>query len=299
MNFEQWLAESRSVKLSILDFTKRVKKDCSEYLDLIKRDLKPIYSKGYKGFANTVEMYKFLKEIANSFILFRGVASKYDYFYVDPSKLIRKTLTGMIGAEFYTNLIDTNSRWSKYPKRSKSLILSNNYIYAQNYGLIHFCFPTNGSQFGVCPKEDIFESWLNVADGPLPIYISNFINDLIWEDFVSADKEIKKLLKDIDNDNEILTLETLAFLIQKLHDNDLLKNYSDYDFIEKIDPQQNIYNQLEDIFSPEANGFKLIGVKDLKNYRNGENEFWTSNPCYFLRFKDNDAVDIIKELFTL
>jgi hypothetical protein len=293
MKFGEWLLESRSIKLNSLDFIKEVKKNCSKYLDLIKSDLKIIYN-------NDNENY-FYNKIISSLILFRGVASKYDYFYVDPSKLIRKTLTGMIGAEFYTNVIDTNSKWSEYPKRSKSLILSNNYEYSKKYGIIYFCFPVNGAQFGVCPKKDIFFSWININNGtsPFPLYIEKFITDIGWEDFVATDKETKKLLKDIDNKKTVLTLETLAFLIQKLHDNDLLKNYSDYDFIGKINPQQNIFNQLEDMFSPEMNGFELIGVKDLKNYRNGENEIWTSDPCYFLTDEqhNDDTISVINEIF--
>jgi len=63
-------------------------------------------------------------------------------------------------ANFYTLMMENLSQWRKFPKRSNSLICTTDYYKARMYGTAYRVIPIDlNAKFGVCPEEDIWESF--------------------------------------------------------------------------------------------------------------------------------------------
>ena len=93
--------------------------------------------------------------------IYRGVHNiNVDPKYVDPTQFNRKSSST---SNFYTVIIDNSPAWSKYPKRSQSLVCSTNFEYASGYGKTYLVIPIDGVPIGVCSEDDFWGSFSNVS----------------------------------------------------------------------------------------------------------------------------------------
>jgi len=114
--------------------------------------------------------------------LFRGhVSIRSDFGYVEPSKFNRKSANT---DNHYTLWIDNSKQWSKFPKRSQSLICSSSLDGA--YGTMderYLVLPYDNSSIGLCPASDFWDSfkgyYTTIAD--VNYELSELYNRLIGE----------------------------------------------------------------------------------------------------------------------
>lgn len=152
--------------------------------------------------------------------LFRGMNGGQDAYILHGDASTRKSANT---SNHYTVILDHFLPELGYPKRSKSIILSNNYSTARGFGDVYCILPYDDVKIGVCATSDLWfsprfkignyhsefriEQWNQV-------YRDNGIDALSYEDFVSsikekletgtADDRLKEMFPDPDNIEETL-----------------------------------------------------------------------------------------------
>lgn len=127
------------------------------------------------------EMFSFIENECSDFLnsehstnLYRGLSDSFkNKFYIaDSTDYERKS------PEFscHNFIMDNNNEWSEYPKRSKSIICTNNQIITTSYGKPFFIIPSNFAKIAVAPEPDVWESF-NDSQGE-PFDTSEF-----WQSF--------------------------------------------------------------------------------------------------------------------
>jgi len=81
--------------------------------------------------------------------------------YVEPAKFKRRSANTM---NYYTEIVDNSDRWSMYPKRSQSLICSTDFDNARGYGTAFVVLPQGNPVIGICPGEDWWFSFPQLAE---------------------------------------------------------------------------------------------------------------------------------------
>lgn len=90
-------------------------------------------------------------------VLYRGMPGNGDYYQIDPKSSTRRS---QYTDNYYTLVMDNDPRWSKFPKRSESLICTTREGKASGYGgTVMQVFPYDGANFGVASGDDIWESF--------------------------------------------------------------------------------------------------------------------------------------------
>jgi len=189
--------------------------------------------------------------------IYRGNnALSYDKIYIiDPKNFNRKSKNT---ANYYTLLIDNSPRWSKYPKRSKSIICSTDYHDSGFYGKVFLVIPEIGSKIGICPKSDIWDSFVNIRD-------LNKFNNMLGRLF-ELDKRMNqlpkthtqllrnfKILDDIfaeqDNLVSFLSIKISRYIMSL----DFIETFSAY--VQNL--KLTTLEALEKILDPNINGFEI------------------------------------------
>lgn len=234
---------------------------------------------------------------------------------VRPKKSVRKT-TGEKG-NHHTVLLDNMENWSKYPKRSRSVICTMDYNVANGYGTPYVVIPFDGAKIGVCPNDDIWYSFrlgleevfgLSGMDGSLPSLNKSI--DILYHVLKSDDpsgylkskktsdnnfSNLKKELKEITNN--------IKSVYQKM------RNYGEDDVIlseeinfkiafkvaEKVkESSHSFYQLIQKALDPVLNNFNIKEYKKGFKTYNKESEVWTESPC--LLIKGNYYDDFIAKL---
>jgi len=213
------------------------------------------------------QAYKAYKNGKN---LYRGLENNIEYLFVDPKQgSLRKSANT---SNYYTLLIDNNPYWKKYPKRSQSIICTNNYSYASGYGIVYEVFPYDGAKMGVCPSRDFWFSFENtIGDGNslnfFNFKISKLFNQygvrLNDKDFPSFKKSLEELEEKLKKNKK--SLSVLDFITNKW----LMKSES---FID------NLYK----ILNPSDNGFKLTSITNIPNEVYSQ-ELWTDSKSIMIK----------------
>lgn len=99
------------------------------------------------------------KNLLKGEVLYRGMKTKSDYSFLDPSRF--KTRRSANTSNYYTLFINNHPMWEDYPKRE--IICSTDELYAEDYGDLHLILPENGAKIGICSDDDIWNS-MNVLD---------------------------------------------------------------------------------------------------------------------------------------
>lgn len=244
MKFKSYLNESQQYEHS--ERSKAITEN--EAVDLIKKHCK----KSWKAYAD------------RKTYIYRGIRSVGGpYLYTDPTKGPPRVSANTLN--FYTLWIDNDPTWKDFPKRSRSLICSNDFQGASGYGRVFLVFPYDNAKIGVCPSHDMWWS-----------FMKSEVEDL--DDFNSAIAWIiERLGLATYHEMKSLSFTYKAFL-------DLIKQvgkrYMDAYADVGIQKRRWLYSartfeeNIRRVLDPKANKFKVVnpGVK-LPDQR----EVWVGN----------------------
>jgi hypothetical protein len=231
VNFKNWLLEERKQGLSIEELIEELKTNYSTALQKYKRGI----------------------------AIYRG-SSTYlagNPFVTNPRVSKRKSANTK---NYYTLIMSSSPKWSKYPPRNLSLICSTDYEYASDYGMPLVVLPENNARIGICNYEDLWQSWYNGVElENFPHIISKIFNTHLKKDFDSSPAEFRDGCKLLDKMAEEINLAK-----------ELNKRL-------KIKYSGNMLSDLLHFLTPENFSFTLTSIQDLSKVKN--REVWTDSKC--------------------
>lgn len=189
----------------------------------------------------------------------------------------------------YTILLDNISSWRKYPKRSKSIICSTKRVGASSYGTPFAVFPYDNSKIGVCPKDDLWESFRSTI-GSLQTFTWQ-LNKLLKHaasgepnlSGLRSDDDIKSMRAMMDKADELLASGVSGEWgdgIFGVKEYKWMKNYNG-----------NMYKMLNKQFNPVKNGFKLKVAGD--SLPDKETEVWTDGKSVMINISQPGQFDAL------
>jgi hypothetical protein len=222
--------------------------------------------------------------------IFRGTSSDWDYMVTDPSIGTRVSANTL---NYYTLIIDNCDAWKEYPKRSKSIICTTTTDYASGYGRIYAVFPINGSNIGVCSKEDFWESFpvlkteyrrAGIPIDPVLGSLTRLLGGLV--DLVGKRPDVKTLPSLKKAFDAVDTFITNKEYDQKSNLNTGIL----FDVMKMLDYKGHLYTSVEDLLNPVKNKFQMEKIGSFKAGKN--NEVWTDGKCLLI------DVDYIKKIMS-
>ena len=233
-------------------------------------------------------------------IRYRESGKKVHFYHIDPkkSKEPRKSANT---SNYYTLIMDNSRKWSKYPKRSQSLICSIDKNINNIWAATYLVLPKNGAKIGECSGPDLWVSFPNVgASTPMndwsigvsfllsmPEYTDEEIESKFFRglDYDSSLNEFKEACKRFD----YWVKNTTELTIKEIQ-NALIFRFSDSIWIRKWKGEP-IYKFFDELLDPKKNQFKLVNIFSLSKYNS---EAWTDaeslmilgayNPKSFLEY---------------
>lgn len=224
------------------------------------------------------QFFKYLKGDFSNYslhndLLFRGSSNKEEFMYMDPTKFNRISANT---TNEYTLLFDNLPSWKKYPKRSKSVICTSSYEYANLYsvktgGNVHIVIPANNAVVGIVPDRDIWAGFTFKSDTFLTLKDFNLFIRQLLDIKNSIDwKTLKSKLEDITPEN--ITSMSIYPGFEKEVENFIKSKKSN--FLEWLD---------KDLLKPINSGF--ITKQYTKGFKYGSNnEIWTEGPILMIEF---------------
>lgn len=254
MKFKNYLGEAKQYE----PFKKEIIK---KFKALIESDYSEAFSSYLKG-----------NEIFRGAVIF-SVNNENPFDEFSPKERISANIINI-----YTPIINEHPSWNKFPKRRVVCSFDINKTLA--YGNTYVVFPKNGTKIGICPGNDIWDSFhllrnkqidieylaeelIRFLDDPQLKFSSNISNKLnpknldALKDF---SKKIDKKIQSMKEEKWNLYVNTKDFIkdleLQKVRDGKL-----------------SLFDVLVSIFSPK--GFTTQSIKNLKSNQNSE--VWFDN----------------------
>lgn len=227
--------------------------------------------------------------------IYRGISFKKPFGFVRPSQSERTSANTI---NVYTLLMDNLSSWSKFPKRSKSLICSTSRGRAADYGYsggIYTVVPKNGAKIGVCPKYDIWDSFNIMSIEGKPV-TANAFNFMVRDMMSLVNREEARYSSFDKSWFERATWGKFKAELDKL-DKDRRKVL---EYIENEDPEyggglvkffgldktnKKFIDIIEGMIDPVKNEFELKTTGDPLPVNK---EVWTDADCVLIKDKDWD-----------
>jgi hypothetical protein len=213
--------------------------------------------------------------IKNGSIVYRGVDDARDAaLIVSPANFERKSRNT---SNYYTLLMDNLPAWKSYPKRSKSIICATDIEYASNMGYAYRVYMFDGSKIGVCPTNDLWESFGLDVDS---LEIFNDCIGMMINKFTDYD------------DSDIVTYNDLLQLFNKFDehkssfniDRHTFPTFFDFKLFEPyFETDVKLIDFAKEILDPERHKFKLENTKTFKNV--DHREVWTDGTSILLNNK--------------
>lgn len=216
---------------------------------------------------------KALNDVKKGYIIYRGMDFQGSMYIIDPKKGTRKSANT---PNYYTWIIDNDKRWKDYPKRSKSIICTTSKRKSGVYGNKYIVFPYDGSKIGVCPEDDIWDSFKNTFGSLL--YLGQVNRELT---VLSRKASIGNKIPDTYS-KFLDMLDTLRKHMKWVHENWLdLPIYDKEDYGEinlwRIWDQKTPFDEwLISKFDPEANDFFVAkSLSEVFSKGKKDKEVWT------------------------
>ena len=257
MKFSNWLNESRGQKLDLSETIEIVQKNCKQILENYKKNANYIY---------------------------RGIKSTDDYIFIEPKKHVRKSANT---ANYYTLLFDhILPSWKKFPQRSESIICTTRRDSAASYaqGAPHIILPFDNAKIGVCPKSDIWMSFLMDMD------LTEFNDNL--EFYMELAGQLKSDVESNPNSLKKALEETGKFMKNNKEEIEANPDYKWYSLFYSLFMNYNgtFLQFLNNLLDPSKNNFELIKPKDnIGKFK--MNEMWTESPSIMI--KETKIVDFL------
>ncbi len=209
-----------------------------------------------------------------------GIKREDDFLIIEPSKFKRVSVDT---DNFYNLIIDNDSKWEDFPKRSKSIIGTTDMKRAENYGTVYRIIPLfKNSEIAIAPGDDIWWSFTKSFKSDNPMYTScdecEGTGEI--EHLNGIEHECSKC--EGTGDVEVTDLSLLNFKIKK----DFKLDKESYDWKEfKSKLGEAPLSKLSRMFDPKLNDFT---IKEYNNdliitYRVGGREVWTDAKCLLIK----------------
>lgn len=229
-------------------------------------------------------------------ILYRAhtrLDDKYTIAY--PSKTERKSRDT---SNMYTVLLSNLPSWRKYPKRSFSLMFTNDARVAKGYGWhaeseIVKVLPKNDANIAVCKTADAYfeESfpYLYKHTGATVEDFAGSLNNLVvkltglgltFSDL--KDSLYKSFIDELNNrlPPRIMTGSTLNRLVIG---DDISFRFKDF-YIKTLENHKGNWELFfDDLLNPNKNGFQLLKLSDIGSVFGEEREMWTDVDCILVK----------------
>lgn len=211
----------------------------------------------------------------NGDLILRGLERMDDCLLINPSATERRS-KGL--KNYYTYIIDNHPKWSKFPKRSRSIICATNRIAASAFGRVFIVFPFNGSDIAQIAESDLWQAFrndvgsLNQFTLVLDDLFEGMLNKVIKFDktYQVFRKSIKELQEAFDENPD-----KFYDIVENIHAAaSALEMWRRYRF----KPGMDIWKYLLDRFNPPT-GAKVVKAGDkLRPY----SETWTDGKCVLM-----------------
>jgi hypothetical protein len=216
-----------------------------------------------------------VENFSKSIAIFRGVLTDEKYFTINPKSFIRKSANTY---NYATLFVDNNSMWKPFPKRSQSLICTQNISQADDYGLSFVVFPENNSNIGICPPEAedfwfSFKHTMSIDLDHFNIKIHKIAKTLDIYDTTSY-AELIQLCSEIDKNQNTIQIKVM---LEDLQENTKPKYKGDF------------LKYISEILTPTT--FKHTKINSLTR---GLDEVWTDGECILVEHKQ--VANIMKQI---
>lgn len=215
-------------------------------------------------FAKMVEIYK-KHCMANKADIYRGTKSKHrTYNIIEGQKGKRKSQNT---SNHYTLIFDEliAEKNKDYPLRSASIIASTDRNYAKKYGTVYNVIPYDDTWIGVVPSEDIWDLRVKLALGSKSL---SSMNDNFSKAGIPSGS-IGDIAEEIESMSE-----------------DEFKDH----FGGNLKSQENVEQQIREMYDLDKLGFKFIQSKD---YKGSEGEVWIGGKCLLIESEQYEKLDYI------
>lgn len=235
--------------------------------------------------------------------IYRGISRNYKPFlYINPKGHTRK-LTYAEGTNIYTIIMENGPQWSKYPKRSESVIATNDWTFTSDYAeyddednlLYHIVIPYDNTTWGITPKDDLWFAYdvdklglINLSE--FNNIISNAIGVMrgVNRINVSTIADLKHILNQIDYNNK----KHINDSIERLKQNTIMTEIKEFGedtiifkTLEGLKNSNNSSEALEVIMTslkPEGFSLQTYDNQGIRFTRETQ-ECWTDGECLMIR----------------
>jgi hypothetical protein len=259
------------------------------------------------------EFFKILRDNCKEFIkdpkLLQRAKQRFDsqYSYINPKSFEREPLlsiggnTAGVSSKHHTLLMDNLPSWSKFPKRSKSIIgsvgVNENTCFGQHTYIV---IPFDGAEFAMTPGSDLWDCHVDLNNDFSDYKEEYRFDNVFSEVFKSAkisDNSYKEMIVDLQNlyDEWLVNKEymingdrRIPLKIRVIFANMVSDSINDVDTaLNKYFDYKNFTNS--GTSSIRNNRFEIVSYNQLSiSYQN--REFWTESEClmFYIGYIDDE-----------
>lgn len=195
----------------------------------------------------------------------------------------------------YTLLFsDILSNWSMYPKRNRSFVCTSSLNVAKGFGKPYILFPANETNIGICPTDDMWDSFKNskLVNGSIDAFVSDYIY------FIDTGLELYFNSSYLYDANELKNILDELTKHVKNNKEKMLSMFGNYKRLRGTidavcDRNISICDYLNEQFDPKTNGFNLTNIENYNLDTYDGNEIWFSGDTLFI-YRNDKNISILK-----
>jgi len=215
--------------------------------------------------------------------LYRGMKKSGDFYQIDPTSSPRRS---QYTDNYYTLIMDNDPRWSKFPKRSESLICSTSIYKAKIYGNnTMLVFPYDNANYGVCPEDDIWQGFSNTMGhmrlGDANSILKRLHSGMEFKTDIDKVETYKELMVEIDRISH--RLDTIKTMKKEDEYYRVPFKIDDNEFVDKWQWEGTFKDWYLKLFNPTVNDF--FATRDIKKvFSTGvkNKEIWTDSKAIMI-----------------
>lgn len=214
--------------------------------------------------------------------IYRGINDYSGNMAISTPKY-RTSEPGNIHTRLFSSILPS---WSKYPKRNHCFIATSSLSYAQqftgNEDDVFALLPKNSTELAICPAKDLWYSFKKVLGFDYSADLRKF-NDSVKSLFKEYSNPFidKKAVE--SNDKEFI--DYLNTIDAEIADRALKNNqYSClYKILKLVNKGSTFIDALDNLMSPDNNGFKLVNINEYALTTRINKEIWFDNTAIFIK----------------
>ena len=214
-----------------------------------------------------------LSMIENGMALYRGRGSHFSTGIYQA----RKQKISYTGHMYYQWILSEDDSWKDFPPRMESHIATTSQEKASYYGEVYVVIPDRSARLGICPSDDIWDSFQRVKDRGFPSLKE--WNTSMYDLMTYAEKNrmgISAAESQTSYSAFMNALDEISSMPYRLRKG----APTPYD-VETI--REEILSDLD----PEANSFLLSDYQNFPLRHSGHlgNEVWFTGPCLYVNYR--------------